>query len=78
MLTHPNIEWQNIADMRNILAHDYKGIDPEILFDVVTNELPILKTALLRIIKSLPSDAIKEVIQTKQYQHLIDIIITAD
>jgi uncharacterized protein with HEPN domain len=78
LLTHPNIEWQNIADMRNILAHDYKGIDPEILFDVVTNELPILKTALLRIIKSLPSDAIKEVIQTKQYQHLIDIIITAD
>lgn len=60
------------------MAHDYKGIDPEILFDVVTNELPILKTALLRIIKSLPSDAIKEVIQTKQYQHLIDIIITAD
>ena len=38
--TQSNIEWQKIADMNNVLAHDYRGIDPEIVFDVIKNELP--------------------------------------
>jgi len=74
LLTETNIEWQNLADMRNVLAHDYRGIDPEIVFDVLMNELPVLKTALLRMIKCLPSDSINEIIKTNQYQHLIKII----
>src|ERR1017187_6645261 len=45
--TQPGIEWQNIADMRNVLANDYRGIDPEIVFDVVANELPKLKAAFI-------------------------------
>lgn len=72
--TQTSIEWQNIADMRNILAHDYRGIDPEIVFDVVVNELPKLKAAFIQMIKYLPANAVKEIIQTNQYQHLSKII----
>ena len=68
--TQPEIEWQNIAGMRNVLAHDYRGIDPEIVFDVVKNELPKLKTALIEALKLLPENSVKEVLQTKQYNHL--------
>ena len=56
--------------MRNILAHDYRGVDPEIVFDVIHNKLPELKDALIRIIKLLPSEEVQVALQTKQYNHL--------
>lgn len=74
--TQPNIQWQNIADMRNILAHDYRGIDPEIVFDVVTKELPALKAAFLETLNYLPQNVLSTTLETKQYQHLQKIIFT--
>ena len=67
---YKHIEWQNIADMRNMLAHDYKGIDPEIVFDVVKNELLLLKKAFLEMLKDFPPNALNDILQTKQYSHL--------
>ena len=58
--------------MRNILAHDYRGIDPEIVFDVISNELPQLKTALKQMLTLMPPDLVEAVLQTKQYNHLRD------
>ena len=46
----PDIKWQNISEMRNILAHDYRGVDPEIVFDVIKNEVPKLKIAFIEMI----------------------------
>lgn len=68
--TEYDIQWQNIADMRNILVHDYRGIDPEIVFDVIKNELPKLNTALLNLLGLLPQDLVQEVLATRQYQSL--------
>jgi uncharacterized protein with HEPN domain len=73
--TQTEIKWQNIADMRNVLAHDYRGVDPEIVFDVITNELPILKKAFIVMLKLLPYDSVKEIILTNQYQHLSKILV---
>ena len=70
----PDIQWQNIADMRNVLTHDYRGIDPEIVFDVVRNKLPNLQSALLLMFKEFPNSSVTEVIETKMYQHLRKII----
>ena len=72
--SQPNIQWQNIVDMRNVLAHDYRGIDPEIVFDVIRNELPNLQSAFLLMLKEFSSLSVMEVIETKMYQHLRKII----
>ena len=70
----PHIQWQNIADMRNILAHDYRGIDSEIVFDVIKNELPKLQTAFIQMLKEFPHTSLVEILETRLYQHLKKII----
>ena len=39
---HPEISWRLIVAMRNQLIHGYLGIDLDIVWDVITIELPTL------------------------------------
>ena len=36
------IPWFKVKSFRNIIAHDYFGIDPEEVWDIIQNHLPIL------------------------------------
>ena len=47
----PDIPWEKINGMRNILVHHYFGIDTEILWAVVEKELPQLKTSIAQMIE---------------------------
>ena len=40
------INWIKIHDFRNIIAHDYFGVDEEEVFQIIRNHLPKLKTDL--------------------------------
>jgi uncharacterized protein with HEPN domain len=40
---HPEIDWRSIAGFRNVLVHDYLGINLERVWEIVSVHLPILE-----------------------------------
>ena len=49
----PDVQWQDIKDFRNLLVHQYSGIDLEIVWNVVKEDLPHLYQAVLSMKKNL-------------------------
>ncbi|MCX6328421.1 MAG: DUF86 domain-containing protein [Bacteroidia bacterium] len=47
---HPDIEWTKIKGFRNIVAHDYFGIDAEEVWQIVKNKIPSLKSDLKKLL----------------------------
>lgn len=48
---HPGTPWAAIEKMRHILVHDYFRINFDVLWDVITKDLPILKVQIEQYIK---------------------------
>ena len=44
---YEDVPWDMMKGIRNILAHEYFGIDLEIVWKTVKEDLPILKKRLL-------------------------------
>ena len=55
-VAHAEVDWKQIKGLRNLIAHDYFGVDAEELWDIVKNHLPRFKTSVLSVLNSLPSN----------------------
>lgn len=51
---HPEIPWAKIIGMRHKVVHDYLGVDEDIVWQVVTEDLPKLVAALEPIVPPPP------------------------
>jgi uncharacterized protein with HEPN domain len=47
---YPDIEWNRIRGFRNRIVHEYFGIDFEIVWSIIENDLPALSNQLKQLI----------------------------
>src|ERR1035437_2029356 len=52
--TYSDIPWKNVSGTRDKLVHDYFDIDTDIVWNIITQELPKLKIAILDYISKNP------------------------
>lgn len=43
---HPSVPWQQVKAMRNLIAHEYDVVDFEVVWRVLSVELPALRASL--------------------------------
>ena len=51
--SHPEIAWRDIAGLRDIIVHEYFGLDLDIVWDVVDKRVPALLVQLRNLRDSL-------------------------
>jgi len=53
---HSGIEWNQIKGMRNILVHEYFGIDSTLIWQIIQFDLPDFKEKIYEILQSMTAD----------------------
>ena len=48
---HPGAPWRQIKGMRNIVAHSYGTVDPETTWEILVEDIPVLKVYCTGIIE---------------------------
>ena len=52
-MAHPEIPWTQVIGMRNLLVHEYFGLDIEEVWSTAVNDLPLLRPAIVAILAEL-------------------------
>jgi len=66
------VNWKSISAMRDKISHNYRGIDESMVWDIIQNYLPKLKTALIEMLPQIEDYRlyIKEALRTDYYEDL--------
>lgn len=58
--SQPDVDWKGLAGFRNVLVHDYLGVDLDLVHRAVERDVPTLKTACRRCSRALGTEHERE------------------
>jgi uncharacterized protein with HEPN domain len=47
------IQWRQITGLRHVLVHEYFGIDSRLIWQIIVNDIPLLKIKIKEVILSI-------------------------
>ncbi len=50
---YKNVDWKKAAGLRDIVVHEYFGINKDIIWDVISNKIPELEKEVKKILKEI-------------------------
>jgi uncharacterized protein with HEPN domain len=64
--------WNDISKLRDKISHNYRGISPYIVWDIINNFLPVYKKLLIRILPKIDNyiENLKEIEINPFYKNL--------
>jgi uncharacterized protein with HEPN domain len=48
---YPAIPWRQMNDLRNVLIHNYDGVDHNLVWGIVDREIPAVLEAVVRLLE---------------------------
>ena len=51
--TFSDVEWAQIIGMRNVFAHEYFGIDSNLVWEIIKTDIPELKQKITTILQKI-------------------------
>lgn len=51
--SHPEIQWRGLAGFRDVLVHNYMGVDLDEIWNIIENELPQINSSLKAVLVEL-------------------------
>ena len=64
--------WNDISRMRDKISHNYRGVNPYMVWDIIKNPLQEYKQILIQILPNVQDfeEALKDALDSKFYTHL--------
>ena len=56
MQHYPDVPWKSMIGLRNLLIHEYFGVDLEIVWEIIKNDLPKTKPLISHVLEKLKDE----------------------
>ena len=53
LVSNTEIEWEKVIGMRNFIIHEYFGVDLEIVWDTIKDDLPMFKENIKKLLQKI-------------------------